>query len=119
MNDANRLFVRYSQNDAVNTGNAPMFAVDNIADPRSSLQTRHNKSVTIGDTHTFSGRVLNEVRLSVSRQYLLSEPAGYNIDAPRQLGLPAIVPGDLYPAIQRRVTCRRSAAPRINCRSAG
>ena len=97
VNDANRLFVRYSQSDAVNTGNAPIFAVDNIADPRSSLQTRHNKNVTIGDTHTFSGRVLNEVRLSVSRQYLLSEPAGYNIDAPRQLGLPAIVPGDLYP----------------------
>ena len=46
--DANRLFVRYSQSDAVNTGNAPIFAVDNIADPRSSLQTRHNKSVTIG-----------------------------------------------------------------------
>ena len=95
--DANRLFIRYSQSDAVNTGNAPIFAVDNIADPRSSLQTRHNKSVTIGDTHTFSGRVLNEVRLSVARQYLLSEPAGYNIDAPRQIGLPAIVPGDLFP----------------------
>jgi hypothetical protein len=95
--NANRLFVRYSHNDAVNTGNAPMFSVDNIADPRSSLQTRHNKSVTIGNTHAFSARVLNELRFSVSRQYLLSEPAGYNVDAARQIGMPAIVPGTLFP----------------------
>ena len=95
--DANRLFVRYSHNDAVNTGNPPIFSVENIADPRSSLQTRHNKNVTIGNTHAFSGRLLNELRLSVSRQYLLSEPAGYNVDASRQLGLPAIIPGTLFP----------------------
>ena len=76
------MFVRYSQSDHANTGNAPIFAVDNIADPGYSLQTRHNKSVTIGDSHVFSSRIVNEVRLSVSRQYLLSEPAGYNIDAP-------------------------------------
>lgn len=94
---ANRLFVRYSHNDAVNTGNAPVFSVDNIADPGSSLQTRNTKSLTIGDTHAFSGRVLNELRLSVARQYLLSEPAGYNVDAPGQLGLPPIIPGDLFP----------------------
>jgi outer membrane receptor protein involved in Fe transport len=97
--DANRLFVRYSHNDAVNTGNPPIFSMDNIADPRSSLQTRHNKSVTIGDTHAFTSRLLNEFRLTVSRQYLLSEPAGYNVDAARQLGLPAIVPGTLYPRL--------------------
>ena len=53
-----------------NTGNAPTFAVDNIADPGYSLQTRHNKVVTIGDTHVFSNRIVNEVRLSGSRQYL-------------------------------------------------
>ncbi|MCA1561105.1 MAG: TonB-dependent receptor, partial [Acidobacteria bacterium] len=94
---SNRLFARYSQNDAVNTGNPPIFALDNIADPRSSVQRRHNKSVTIGDTHAFSARLINEVRLSVSRQHLLSEPAGYNIGAPAQLGLPAIIPGTLFP----------------------
>ena len=97
---ANTLFVRYSQSDHANTGNAPIFATDNIADPAYSLQTRHNKSVTIGDTHAFSGRVVNEVRLSVSRQYLLSAPAGYNINAPGQLGLPPIVPGTLYPRFE-------------------
>ena len=96
---SNRLFVRYSQNDSVNTGNAPIFSLDNIADPRSSLQTRHNKSITIGDTHAFSSRILNELRVSVSRQYLLSEPAGYNVDAPGQLGLPPIIPQTLYPRL--------------------
>lgn len=94
---ANRFFVRYSQQDHVNTGNSAIFSVDNIADPGLSLQTRHNKSATIGDTHAFSSGVLNEVRLSVSRQYLLSEPAGYNIDATGQIGFPAIIPNTLFP----------------------
>jgi Carboxypeptidase regulatory-like domain len=98
--NANRLFVRYSQADHANTGNAALFAVDNVADPGYSLQTRHNKTITIGDTHAFSGRVVNEVRLSVARQYLLSEPAGYNINAPGQLGLPPLVPGTLFPRFE-------------------
>ncbi len=93
----NRLFVRYSQADHENTGNAPIFAVDNIADPGYSLQTRHNKHVTIGDSHAFNSRVVNEVRLVVGRQYLLSQPPGYNIDAPAQLGLPPTIPSDLFP----------------------
>jgi TonB dependent receptor len=95
----NQLFVRYSHVDHANTGNAPIFAPDNIADPGYSLQTRHNKSAIIGDSHVFSSRVVNEARLSVSRQYLLSEPAGYNIDAPGQLGLPPIVPSALFPRL--------------------
>ena len=95
--NANRLFVRYSQADHANTGNPAIFAVDNIADPGYSLQTRHNKTVTIGDTHAFSSGVINEVRLAVARQSLFSEPAGYNINAPQQLGLPPLVPGTLYP----------------------
>lgn len=93
----NRLFFRYSHVDHANTGNPPVFSVDNIADPGYSLQTRHNKSATFGDTHAFGARIVNELRLGVSRQYLLSEPAGYNIDATGQLGLPASVPNALYP----------------------
>ncbi len=97
---ANRLFVRYSQQDHLNTGNSAIFAVNNIADPGLSLQTRHNKSITIGDTHAFSSGVLNEARLSVSRQYLLSEPAGYNVGAPAQIGLPPIIPDTLFPRFE-------------------
>jgi hypothetical protein len=95
--DANRLFVRYSHNDAINTGNPPMFSADNIGDPRYSIQARHNKHLTIGDTHAFSSRLLNELRVSVARQFLLTEPAGYNVNAPAQLGLPPIIPGALFP----------------------
>jgi hypothetical protein len=97
---ANRLFVRYSQQDHLNTGNSAIFAVDNIADPGLSLQTRHNKSITIGDTHAFSSGVLNEARLTVSRQYLLSEPAGYNVGAPGLIGLPPIIPDTLFPRFE-------------------
>jgi hypothetical protein len=97
---ANTLFVRYSQADHSNTGNAAIFAVDNIADPGYSLQSRHNKIVTIGDTHAFGSGVLNEVRLAVARQYLLSEPAGYNINAPGELGLPPLIPGLLFPRFE-------------------
>lgn len=96
---ANRLFVRYSQNDASNSGNPPIFDADNMGDPRASFQTRNNKSVTIGDTHAFSGRVLNEVRLSVSRQALLSEPAGLNVNAPGSLGFPVSIPDTLFPRL--------------------
>ena len=91
--------MRYSHSDSVNTGNTAVFSVDNIGDPGLSLQNRHNKTVTIGDTHAFSSRVLNEVRLSVARQYLLSEPAGYGIDAPDQLGFPSIIPRTLFPRL--------------------
>ena len=94
---ANRFFVRYSHNDHVNTGNAPTFGADNKADPGFSLQTRNNKHMTIGDTHAFSGRFLAEVRLSVARQYLLTEPAGYGVDAAREIGMPSIIPGTLFP----------------------
>jgi hypothetical protein len=97
---ANRLFVRYSQQDHLNTGNPAIFDVANIADPGLSLQTRHNKSITIGDTHALSGGLLNEARLSVSRQYLLSEPAGYNVGAPAQIGLPPIIPDTLFPRFE-------------------
>jgi hypothetical protein len=93
----NRLFFRYSHVDHANTGNAPIFSVENVGDPGYSLQTRHNKSATFGDTHAFGSRIVNELRLGVSRQYLLSEPAGYNIDATGQLGLPPSVPNTLYP----------------------
>jgi len=98
--NASRLFVRYTHTDHANTGNAAIFAPDNIADPGYSLQTRHNKAVTIGHTHAFSSRIVNEVRFSVSRQYLLSEPAGYNIGAPGQLGLPPIIPDTLFPRFE-------------------
>jgi hypothetical protein len=99
ISNANRLFVRYSHSDAINTGNTAVFSVDNLGDPGLSLQNRHNKSVSIGDTHAFSSRVLNEVRLSVARQYLLSEPAGYGVDAPDQLGFPSIIPRTLFPRL--------------------
>src|SRR5262245_2625850 len=94
---SNTLFVRYSQTDQSNTGNAPIFSPDNVGDPGYSRQTRHNKHITIGNTHAFSSRVLNELRFAVSRQYLLSAPAGYNINAPGQLGLPPIIPNTLFP----------------------
>ena len=97
---SNSVFVRYSQQDHVNTGNSAIYSVVNIADPGLSLQTRHNKSGIVGDTHAFSSGMLNEVRLSFSRQYLLSAPAGYNIGAPAQIGLPAIIPSTLYPRFE-------------------
>jgi hypothetical protein len=94
---ANKLFVRYSHNDHVNTGNAPTFSADSIADPTHSLQTRHNKHLTIGDTHAFSGRVLGDVRLSVGRQYLLAAPAGFGVNATQEIGMPPIIPSTLFP----------------------
>lgn len=40
---------------------------------------------------------MNEFRFSISRQYLLSATPGYNINAASLLGLPSIIPNDLFP----------------------
>jgi len=90
-----KIYGRYSQNDT--TVNLPgTFPQTNIANPGGAFQFRNNKNFVIGDTFVFGPRVFNEFRFSIARQGLLSAQAGYNVNAPAQIGLPG-VPDFLFP----------------------
>lgn len=92
---ANKLYGRYSQNNA--TVELPgTFPQSNIANPGGAFQFRNNKNAVIGDTHIFSPTLFNEVRFSISRQSLLSAPAGYGQNAPTLIGLP-MLPDFVFP----------------------
>lgn len=90
-----KIYGRYSQNDT--TVELPgTFPQTNIANPGGAFQFRNNKNFVIGDTIVFGPRVFNELRFSIARQGLLSAQAGYNVNAPAQIGLPG-VPDFLFP----------------------
>ncbi len=54
---------------------------------------------SLNETHTFSPRLLNEFRLGVARQDFPFQSASYNQGWPQKLGLPANVPGTVFPSI--------------------
>lgn len=92
-----RLFARYTYNFSDNTGQVPVFGLANIADPLGCTNQRRGQSIVLGGTHIFGPKLLHEVRLSITRQALVSAPTGYAKNAPSQLGLPPIIPSYLFP----------------------
>ena len=66
---------------------------------RARYDDLNNQNGVISDTHTFSPRMLNELRLSVSRSYFPFQAASFGADLPRALGLPASIPSDTLPLI--------------------
>jgi Carboxypeptidase regulatory-like domain len=70
---------------------------DPIVRKRYDTLTTHN--FVVSDTHTFSGALLNEVRVSNARQQFPFVVASFGGDWPQKLGLPASVPPDTFPAI--------------------
>jgi len=70
---------------------------DPIVRKRYDTLTTHN--FVVSDTHTFGGALLNEVRVSNARQGFPFVVASFGGNWPQQLGLPASVPGDTFPAI--------------------
>jgi hypothetical protein len=70
---------------------------DAIVRKRYDTLTTHN--FVVSDTQTFSGALLNEVRVSNARQGFPFVVASFGGNWPQQLGLPASVPGDTFPAI--------------------
>ena len=93
-NSSNRLFGRWSYNKEVanNQGSpwpAPIWY--------SRIDTIQNHQALLSDVHTFSPSLLNEFRLSATRQYFPFQQFSYNQGWPQKIGLPAIVPPTLYP----------------------
>lgn len=94
-----KLYFRLVRNDVSNSANPPVFGLDNPAEPMGSTQTRRSWNALAGIQHAFAPGLLSETRFSVSRQSLRSNTPGMDVDAPRLIGLPPIVPGYMFPAL--------------------
>jgi hypothetical protein len=66
---------------------------------RNRLDDYENRNAVLTDTHTFSPRLLNEFRVSVSRQYFPFRAYSFGQDWPRKLGLPDSVPSLTLPRV--------------------
>jgi len=90
------MFARFTHYNAY-TNNCP------CTFPNLALNGRYDNfgttNISFSETHTFSGRVINEFRLGVARQHFPFQSASYGQDWPKQLGLPASVPNTTFPTI--------------------
>ncbi len=92
-----RLFGRYSFNDVTENNPPWSFGEGNVADPTGAIKGREAQNAVVGITSILSPRMMNELRLAANRQWVWSNPAGMNKNAPQELGLPSIVPSTLFP----------------------
>jgi len=96
ISDKDSIFARFTYFDAF-TNNCPCtwpsFAVNGRYDHFGT------KNAAIDETHTFSPKLLNEIRIGMARQAFPFQSASYNQDWPSKLGLPADVPNTVFPSI--------------------
>jgi hypothetical protein len=64
----------------------------------------HTRNIVVSDTHTFSPSLLNEARVSFARQFFTFHNAGYGVNWPQKMGLPADFPSDVFPVINNSIT---------------
>ena len=71
--------------------------------PAPEVHSRYDnfgsKNTAVDETHIFNSRVINEIRLGIARQDFPFQSASYNGGWPQKLGLPANVPGTVFPSI--------------------
>ncbi len=61
--------------------------------------TYTTKELLLGETHTFSSTLLNDVRVSIERQEFPFQAASAGQDYPQKLGLPSTVPSFAIPVV--------------------
>jgi hypothetical protein len=92
----NQLFGRWTFNsdyDNVAAGSGP-FPDPLFVDRPSPM---HNQQGVISDVHTFSPSLVNQLTLTGLREHFSYVYDGYQQGWPQKLGLPSIVPPDLFP----------------------
>lgn len=93
----NNLSVRYTYyRQFTDNGTSNLFP-DPVVRQRTDPFRGHNVVVT--DLHNFTANLIHEFRIGVARQIFDFKVASAGDNWPQQLGLPAIVPGDVFPAI--------------------
>jgi hypothetical protein len=70
------------------------------ADPQARNDHRVNHNLAVGETHTFSPTVLNEFRISGTRQVLTYKVPSAGGNYPAQIGYNPILPPDEFPTVQ-------------------
>ena len=90
------IFARYAGNLNL-TGNLG-FGLG-AADPQARNDHRNNHNLAIGETHIFSAAILNEFRLSGTRQNLTYQAPSVGGNWPANLGYASILPADEFPAV--------------------
>jgi hypothetical protein len=71
-----------------------------VADPQARTDHRNNHNLAIGETHIFSPTILNEFRISGTRQNLTYSAPSVGGNWPATLGYSSIIPADEFPAVQ-------------------
>jgi len=94
--DNDSLFVRYTvtRNTLQNRGWGL-----GPADPSARNDQRDNHSGVIGYSKVITPNLLNDFRVSVSRQWLPFEHPSFDQNWPQQLGYPSIIPQDQFPPV--------------------
>jgi hypothetical protein len=85
--DKNRLFGRLLRTTRDSTSVIPTFAADNPLDPTNAVSQIDNKQFVLGDTHTFTPTLINELRFSITREHLQSFPGSFGRDVSDSIGL--------------------------------
>ncbi len=95
------MFARFTHYNAY-TNNCP------CTYPSFALNGRYDNfgttNISFSETHTFSSRLINELRVGVARQHFPFQSASFGEDWPKQLGLPSNVPNDVFPTIANGYT---------------
>jgi hypothetical protein len=96
ISNSDSFFLRFTYYDAY-TNNCP------CTFPNLALNGRYDhfgtRNAAFGETHSFSPRLINELRVGIARQYFPFQSASYGENWPSKLGLPASVPNTVFPTI--------------------
>lgn len=76
--------------------------------PAPEVHSRYDRfgtqNIGLNENHTFTPRLLNEFRLGVGRQNFPFQSASFGQGWPQKLGLPASVPGTVFPSVSNGYT---------------
>lgn len=105
--DRNTLFGRFMYYRWTTDGGA---GGSNLPDPvtRKRYDNIEDRSFVLSDTHTFTPRLLNEARLSLSRHHFPYRAAHYGQNWPQKIGLPANYPSTCLPRVSNGIETIRN-----------
>jgi outer membrane receptor protein involved in Fe transport len=93
-----RFFARYTETR--NTRKVRAWSMpEPDTDSAARDDQRNNHNVVLGNTYVVSSGLVNEFRANLTRQNLEFLHPSFGKDWPRQIGFPAIIPQDAFPAI--------------------
>lgn len=95
--DSDLMFFRYSTTGNVRQDRGYGFGA---SDPGGRNDQRDNRNAVVNYTKVFTPRVLNDLRVAATRQYLTFLHPSFGGDWPAKLGFPSTIPQDQFPPVQ-------------------